>query len=221
MIVAISCYNEAPTIGKVVRDFRRVLPQASIHVFDNNSTDGSADIAGEAGAVVHVVRDQGKGHVVRVVLNTMESDQIIMVDGDDTYVAEDAPRLLEPIERGEADMVIGNRLPQATGGSLQPVRYIGNRLIVWLVNTLFGTNYQDVLSGYRAINRRFAETVPISARGFEVEVEMTLQALKHGLTIVEAPISYRNRPPDSASKLHPIRDGMRIIMKALRVRFLH
>ena len=161
MIVAILCYNEAPTIGKVVHDFQRVLPQASIHVFDNNSTDGSPDIAGEAGATVHFVRDQGKGHVMRVVLKTMEADQLIVVDGDDTHVAEDAPRLLKPIELGEADMVIGNRLQQATGESLQPVRYIGNRLIVWLVNMLFGTDYQDILSGYRAFNRRFAETVPL------------------------------------------------------------
>ena len=213
--VAIPCYNEAVTITKVVRDFRAVLPRASIHVFDNNSTDGSADLAKEAGATVHHVRKRGKGYVMRAILNTIAADAVIVVDGDDTYLAEEAPVLLEPILRGEADMVVGNRLQRASKESLRRLHQIGNRLVVASINRMFGTAYQDVLSGYRAFSRRFVESVPVLTQGFEIETELTLQALGEELDVIEIPISYRRRPAGSHSKLRSFRDGYRIMLTAV------
>lgn len=220
--VAIPCYNEAITIAKVVRDFRAVLPRASIHVFDNNSTDGSAELAKEAGATVHHIRRQGKGYVMRAIFDTIVADAVIVVDGDDTYFAQEAPMLLEPILRGEADMVVGNRLQHATDESLRRVHQVGNRLIVASINRMFGTAYQDILSGYRALSRRFVESVPLLTPGFEIETELTLRALTEEWDILERPISYRSRPVGSESKLRSFRDGYRIMLAAvILLRDLH
>ena len=222
VVVAIPCRNEAMTIAKVVRDFRTVLPQASIHVFDNNSTDGSADLAREAGATVHHVRKRGKGYVMRAIFDTIVADALIVVDGDDTYFVEEAPMLLEPILRGEADMVVGNRLQHATGESLRRLHRIGNRLIVACINRLFGSAYQDMLSGYRAFSRRFVESVPLLTPGFETETELTLRALTEEWNTLEIPISYRSRPVGSESKLRSFRDGYRIMLTAvILLRDLH
>jgi len=214
MAVAIPCYNEAITITKVVSDFRAALPQASIHVFDNNSTDGSADLARESGAIVHRVRKQGKGHVLRAIFDAVVADAVVVVDGDDTYFAEEVSALLEPILQGEADMVVGNRLPQATEKSMRQLHQFGNRLIVSTINRMFGTAYRDILSGYRAFSRRFIESVPLLTQGFEIETELTLQALEKELEVVEIPISYRSRPPGSQSKLRSFYDGYRIMLAA-------
>ena len=212
--VTIPCYNEAVTIGKVVRDFTAILPQATIHVFDNNSEDGSADLARKAGAYVHHVRKRGKGHVMQAIFDSIDTDILVVVDGDDTYYAEDALRLIEPILKGEADMVVGNRLKSATDESMSRLHQFGNRLILKAVNFMFKTNYKDILSGYRAISRRFVKNVPLLTSGFEIETELTLQALEREIEITEIPISYRNRPEGSESKLKSFHDGSRIIMTA-------
>lgn len=212
--VAIPCYNEAITIAKVIGDFRTVLPQASIHVFDNNSSDDSAELAAQAGAQVHRVHRQGKGHVMRAIFDTLVADAVVVVDGDDTYYAEDAPKLLEPVLCADADMVVGNRLPAASDESMLRLHQFGNRLIVGVVNRMFGTTYRDILSGYRVFSCRFLETVPLLTSGFEIETEITLQALEEGLRVVELPIRYRSRPQGSQSKLRSFQDGYRILLTA-------
>lgn len=210
--VAIPCYNEAATIEKVVRDFRKALPQASIYVFDNNSTDGSAELAKSAGAAVYTVRKRGKGMVMRAIFDVIVADAIVVVDGDDTYFAEEAPMLLGPVLRGEADMVIGDRLQKATDKSLIKVRKIGNSLFTKMINFIFGAAYQDVLSGYRVFNRRFVETVPLLTTGFEVEIELNVRAIEEGWQVIEMPVSYRSRPAASSSKLKAFSDGYRIML---------
>lgn len=214
LLVAIPCYNEAVTIVKVIEDFKAVLPDADIHVFDNNSTDGSSELAAKAGANVHRVPQQGKGHVVRAILDKLDSDAVLMVDGDDTYFAEDALQLLVPVLNGEVDMAVGDRLPSADDMSMVRLHQFGNRWIVRLINWMFGTRYKDVLSGYRVFSRRFLESVPVLTSGFEIETELTLQALAEGMSIVEIPVNYRARPDGSESKLHPWRDGYRIMLTA-------
>jgi len=212
--VAIPCYNEALTIAKVIKDFRNILHDAPIHVFDNNSTDKSVEIAEKEGAIVHRVRKQGKGNVMQAIFDTIDADALIVVDADDTYCAEDAPKLLEPILTGEADMVVGNRLPSATDESMRRLHQVGNHLIGWIINRMFKTNYKDILSGYRVFSRRFIETVPLLTPGFETETELTLQSLEKGMEIVEIPISYKSRPEGSESKLRSLYDGRRILMTA-------
>ena len=212
--VAIPCHNEAATIAIVVRDFRKALPQSQVYVFDNASSDGSSGLARQAGAKVHVVASLGKGNVLRTVFDEIKEDLVILVDGDDTYDATEATALLDPLIESEADMVVGNRLGKAIDTNMKRMNQFGNRFIVSYINRLFGTRYQDVLSGYRAFNRRFIESVPVLTTGFEVETEITLQALAEGLRIVEVPISYRSRPADSRSKLRPFADGYRIILTA-------
>lgn len=212
--VAIPCYNEALTITKVIRDFQTVLPNASIHVFDNNSTDNSIELAKNAEATVHHVRKQGKGNVMQAIFDTIVADALIIIDGDDTYSAEESIKLLKPILEEKADMVVGNRLPSASDESMRRLHQIGNRLIVWTINRMFKTNYLDILSGYRIFSRRFVESVPLLTPGFETETELTLQALERGSEIMEVPISYRDRPHGSESKLRSFRDGYRIMMTA-------
>lgn len=220
--VAVPCFNEVVTIAKVVRDFKAVLPEATVHVFDNNSTDGSAAAAAAAGAVVHRVGRQGKGHVMRAILDTIRVDALVVVDGDDTYLAEDAPALLGPILRREADMAVGNRLHQISPGSLRQLHQVGNRLIVGGINLMFRTSCRDILSGYRVFSRRFVDTVPILTPGFETETELTLRALTEELVITEIPISYRSRPAGSESKLRSFHDGYRIMLTAvILLRDLH
>jgi glycosyltransferase involved in cell wall biosynthesis len=214
IVVAIPCFNEAITIEKVIRDFQDELPEAEILVFDNNSSDSSAQIAESAGAVVHKVRKQGKGHVLQGVFDIVAADAIVLVDGDDTYEAGDVHRLLKPVLSGESDMVVGNRLPDASDKNMRVHRHIGNRMIVGAINLMFGTKYQDILSGYRVFSRRFVGTVPLLTPGFETETEMTLQALEEGMVIDELPVSYRSRPADSHSKLNAFRDGYRIMLTA-------
>lgn len=210
--VAIPCYNEAATIAKVVRDFRKALPKAKVYVFDNNSTDGSAALAQRAGALVRRVMLQGKGHTLRAIFDELAEDVVVLVDGDDTYPANEVDALLAPVLADAADMAVGERITSV--GSMKPMHQIGNRLIVSFVNRLFGSNYRDVLSGYRVFNRRFIEAVPVLTGGFEVETEITLQALAEELRVVEIPINYSSRPGNSQSKLRPFADGYRIVLTA-------
>lgn len=214
IVVAVPCYNEAITIAKVIRDFQKELPGAEIVVFDNNSSDNSGQLAQEAGARVVKVRYQGKGYVLQAMFDQIEADALVLVDGDDTYDAAEVHRLLSPVLLGEADMVVGNRLPSATDENMRTHRHIGNRLIVWGINWMFGTQYQDILSGYRVFSRCFIQRVPLLTPGFETETEMTLQALEEGMIIEELPISYRSRPAESFSKLNALRDGYRIVLTA-------
>lgn len=210
--VAIPCHNEAATIAKVVGDFHKALPKATVYVFDNASTDKSAEMATKAGAQIVRVAALGKGNVLRTIFDELAEDVIVLVDGDDTYPAEEVDKLLAPLAAGEADMVVGERT--ASDANMKRMNHFGNRLIVGYINRLFGVKYRDVLSGYRAFNRRFVESVPVLTTGFEVETEITLQALAEGLRVVEIPIHYRSRPEDSHSKLRPFADGYRIILTA-------
>lgn len=214
IVVAVPCYNEAITIAKVIKDFQKELPGAEIVVFDNNSSDGSGQLAQDAGARVVKVCQQGKGHVLQAMFDQIEADALVLVDGDDTYDARDVHGLLAPVLSGEVDMVVGNRLQAATDENMRTHRHIGNRLIVWGINWMFGTQYQDILSGYRVFSRRFIQRVPLLTPGFETETEMTLQALEEGMIIEELPISYRSRPAESFSKLNAFRDGYRIVLTA-------
>jgi glycosyltransferase involved in cell wall biosynthesis len=211
--VAIPCYNEAATIAKVVADFRRELPEAEIIVLDNNSTDGTGEIARAAGASVVRVRRQGKGAVVRHIFRTMESDVCLMADGDDTYPAESARELIFTVASGEADMAVGDRLSGGVyaGCNKRPFHNFGNALVRALVNRCFGSRLNDIMSGYRAFNRRFAQNVPILSDGFEVETEMTVRCLDRNLVVAEIPVAYRDRPAGSVSKLRTFRDGWRVL----------
>ena len=210
--VAIPCYNEEATIVSVIKHFKNVLPSAEIYVFNNNSTDKSEELAVQASAKVVRVRRQGKGYVMRTIFDVVVADILIIVDGDGTYVAEDVVKLIEPVEKGEADMVVGNRLDTASRQSLADLNRLGNKLIVQTINFTFGTQYKDVLSGYRVLSRRFVERVPLLTPKFETETELTLQALEEGLQIVELPVQYRARPDNSPSKLRPFHDGGRIML---------
>lgn len=210
--VLIPCYNESVTIEKVVKDFRRVLPEADIYVYDNNSTDGSAEIAEKAGAIVRYEYKQGKGNVLRSMFRDIEADCYVMVDADDTYPAEDAPGMVQMVLEGRADMVIGDRLNTTYfEENKRPFHDFGNKLVRWLVNNLFDGNLQDIMTGYRAMNRRFVKEYPLLSKGFEVETEMSLFALDGNYLVREVPVEYRDRPAGSESKLNTFSDGFRVL----------
>lgn len=210
--IAIPCFNEAPTIGKVISDFRRAIPEASIIVYDNCSTDDTASIANNAGARVRHVSTKGKGRVIRQALRECDSDILVLVDGDDTYPASEVHKLIAAIKNGDADMAVGDRLSSTYFmENKRPFHNSGNTLICRMVNWIFSSNLHDVLSGYRAFNRRFIQNVVLISNGFEIETEITATALNMEFTIAEIPISYRNRPAGSVSKLSTFSDGWRII----------
>ena len=210
--VAIPCYNEATTIAKVVSDFRKELPDAEILVVDNASNDESGARAAAAGARVVREKRRGKGFVMQTILETVDADVCVIVDGDDTYFAEDVHKLLQPVTSDQADMVVGDRLKEASSVALNDLHRFGNRAILAIINMAFRTDFQDVLSGYRVMNRNFMGSVPLITGGFETETELTLQALEKGMVILEMPIRYRARPEGSVSKLSPFADGYRILI---------
>lgn len=213
--VVVPCHNEAATVGKVVSDFRAALPEALVLVVDNASSDGTAELARGAGArVVHESRP-GKGFALLTGFREARgSDWFVMVDGDDTYPAEGAVRMLDEARRG-ADMVVGTRLAGAAEGAFRAGHSLGNRLFNLLVRLLFGVRTGDLFSGYRVLSRRFLESTPLIARGFEIEAELSLQAAVQRYRTAEVPIRYRARPEESPSKLHTYRDGYRILMAIL------
>lgn len=215
--VVIPCHNEALTIGAVVEGFRRSLPEASIHVFDNSSSDTTADIARAAGAEVHPVPTRGKGEVVRAMFRDVDADVFVMVDGDQTYPPERVRDLIQPIIEGRADMVVATRLQQHNTAGFRPFHALGNRLVLKFINALFDAQFSDVLSGYRAFSRRFVKTMPVLSRGFEIESEITLHALEHRIPVLEIPIAYGARPHGSESKLHTLRDGYRVLVTIVRL----
>ena len=213
--VVVPCHNEAATVGKVVRDFRAALPEALVLVVDNASTDATAELARQAGARVLREPRAGKGFALLAGFREARgADLFVMVDGDDTYPAEDAATLLEAAREG-ADMVVGTRLVDAEQGAFRAGHSFGNQLFNLLVHALFGVRTRDLFSGYRVLSRRFLETTPLIARGFEVEAELSLQAVVQGYRTAEVPIRYRARPEESPSKLHTYRDGYRILMAIL------
>lgn len=211
--VMIPCHNEAIAIGKVVDDFRAQLPEAAIYVFDNCCTDDTAAVAAQHGAIVVKEPRKGKGMVVEKMLERVEADYYVMVDGDDTYPAEAVHDLLGPVMAGDADMTVGARLSQFTAASFRPLHVMGNHLIRWLINHIFGANLTDVLSGYRAFNRSVAQKLPILSYGFEIETELTVNMLYYRLKIIEVNVPYRERSEGSQSKLRTFHDGARVLWK--------
>jgi glycosyltransferase involved in cell wall biosynthesis len=207
----VPCYNEELTIGKVVADIRKQLPGVVIYVFNNNSTDATEEVAVKSGATVLREKRQGKGFVVQGMFSRVEADIYIMVDGDDTYDLAQLPEMVKLVERDEADMVVGNRLKTYDSGSFRPLHGFGNWLVSFLINQLFGARLEDIMSGFRVMNRSFVKHINIAASGFEVETEMSIKALKYRYVIREVDVHYRERPPGSFSKLKTISDGMLVI----------
>ncbi len=212
--VLIPCYNEALTIAHVIDDFRSVMPACVIYVYDNNSSDDTATIAREHGAVVRYESRQGKGNVVRSMFRDIDADYYVMVDGDDTYPAEMAPRLLEPLARGQADMTVGDRLSNGSYGreNTRAFHSFGNDLVRALIRLMYGYSYQDVMSGYRAFTHAFVKTAPILSQDFQVETEISIHAVDKRWRIANVPVIYRERPDGSHSKLSTFSDGASVIL---------
>ncbi len=217
--ILIPCYNEEVTIAKVIADFRRQLPNALIYVYNNNSTDNTLQIAYENGAIVKNEYRQGKGNVVRSMFRDIEADIYVLVDGDDTYPAEKVHELIKPILMETADMVVGDRISNGTYKSQNKRLFhdFGNGIVKKTINKLFKSNLKDVMSGYRAFNKRFVKNVPILSKKFEVETEMTLHALDKGFIIKEIQIEYRNRPNRSISKLNTFTDGYKVLKTIIKM----
>jgi glycosyltransferase involved in cell wall biosynthesis len=211
--VLIPCFNEEITVRKVVGDFQAELPGAAIYVFDNCSTDRTAEIARLCGAKVILEARQGKGYVLESMFDTVKADLYVLVDGDDTYPAGCVHQLLEPVRSGKADMVIGARLAQHSSGSFRPLHLMGNHLVCGLINKIFHSSLTDIMSGYRAFNRKVVQRIPLVSSGFEVETELTIQMLYYRLKMAEVMIPYRARPGGSVSKLRTLPDGLRVLWK--------
>ncbi len=211
--VLIPCYNEELTIGKVVQDFKKHLPGAVIYVYDNNSTDKTAEIARESGAVVRYERKQGKGNVMRSMFRDIDAECYILVDGDDTYPAESAPELVSAVIDKGGDLVIGDRLSSTYFNENKRLFHnSGNVLVKNLINRFFKSNIKDIMTGYRAFSYEFVKTFPVLSQGFEIETEMTIHALDKNFSIISIPIQYRDRPEGSQSKLNTYSDGFKVIM---------
>jgi glycosyltransferase involved in cell wall biosynthesis len=211
--VLIPCYNEELTINKVTTDFKKALPKADIYVYDNNSNDKTYEIALKSGAIVVKEPRRGKGNVVRSMFRDIDADYYVMVDGDDTYPAEFAKKLLEPIIAGEADMTIGDRLSNGTymTENKRAFHNFGNNLVKGLIGKLFKNDINDIMTGYRAFNKFFVKTMPVLSSGFEIETEMSIHALDKKFLLKEIPIDYRDRPEGSSSKLNTYKDGIRVL----------
>ena len=210
--VLIPCYNEEKTVEKVVTDFRRALPEATIYVYDNNSTDRTAELAEKAGAVVRYEKRQGKGNVIRTMFKEIDADCYLMIDGDDTYPAEHASAMCDLVIDGHVDMVIGDRLSSTYfTENKRPFHNFGNRLVRGLINKLFKGNVKDIMTGYRAFSYEFVKTFPVLSKGFEIETEMTIHALDKNMLLQEVPVTYRDRPQGSESKLNTYSDGIKVL----------
>lgn len=216
--VLIPCYNESKTIAKVVKDYKEALPEADIYVYDNNSVDETDKIAKEAGAIVRYERRQGKGNVIRSMFHQIDADCYLMIDGDDTYPAENARQMCAEVLSGEADMVIGDRLSSTYfEENKRPFHNIGNVTVRYLINKLFHSNVRDIMTGYRAFSRDFVKMFPVLLKGFEIETEMTIHALDKNMLLKEIPVTYRDRPAGSVSKLNTYSDGMKVIFTIFRL----
>lgn len=210
--VLVPCYNEAQTIEKVVSDFKSVLPDATIYVYDNNSTDSTAVIAERAGAVVRHEYRQGKGNVIRSMFRQVDAECYLMVDGDDTYPADNAREMCDLVLDKHVDMVVGDRLSSTYFSENKRLFHnSGNRLVRSLINTIFNSDIKDIMTGYRAFSRDFVKFFPVLSQGFEIETEMTIHALDKNFLIEEIPVGYRDRQEGSVSKLNTVSDGVKVI----------
>lgn len=210
--VLIPCYNEAQTIEKVIKDYKQVLPDATIYVYDNNSRDETASIAQKAGAVVRHEYRQGKGNVIRTMFREIDADCYLMIDGDDTYPAENAKEMCELVLSGQADMVIGDRLSSTYfTENKRPFHNFGNRIVRFSINKLFHNEIKDIMTGYRAFSYEFVKGFPVLSKGFEIETEMTIHAVDKNFKLVEIPVNYRDRPAGSVSKLNTYKDGFKVL----------
>lgn len=216
--VLIPCYNEARTVAKVVADYHAALPQATVYVYDNNSTDGTADLAAAAGAVVRKERQQGKGNVLRRMFREIDAECYLLVDGDDTYPAEAAPEMVRAVRERGADMVVGDRLSSTYfTQNKRPFHNFGNSLVRFCINRLFGSQIKDIMTGYRAFSFQFVKTYPVLARGFEIETEMSIHAVERNMRIENIVIEYRDRPAGSESKLNTYSDGLKVLRTIVRL----
>lgn len=212
--VLIPCFDEEATVAKVVSDFRSALPGATVYVYDNRSNDRTVEVARAAGAIVRSEEQRGKGHVVRRMFSDIDADIYVLVDGDDTYDASAAPKLVETLIDGQLDMVTGMRTTNVQK-AYRPGHRFGNRLLTGLVATVFGRRTTDMLSGYRVLSRRFVKSFPALSRGFETETELTVHALELSMPVAEVETVYSERPEGSESKLNTIADGVRILRMIL------
>ena len=214
--VLVPCYNESKTVKKVVEDFRRVLPEAVVYVYDNNSTDGTAELAAAAGAVVRHEYQQGKGNVIRRMFREIDAEVYIMVDGDDTYPAEAAPEMVRKVVEEQADMVVGDRLSSTYyTENKRPFHNFGNSFVKNCINRFFDANIQDIMTGYRAFSYQFVKTFPVLSRGFEIETEMSIHAADKHMQVDHVVIEYRDRPEGSVSKLNTFSDGLKVLSRIL------
>lgn len=216
--VLIPCYNEEKTIGKVVRDAKAALPEATIYVYNNNSKDRTAEIAAEAGAVVRNEYMQGKGNVIRRMFREIDALVYVMVDGDDTYPMESAPEMVDLVLNHNSDMVVGDRLSSTYyQENKRPFHNFGNNLVRGSINKLFGCNIRDIMTGFRAFSYEFVKTFPVLSKGFEIETEMTIHAVYNNMQIDNVVIDYRDRPEGSVSKLNTYADGFKVLKTIARL----
>ena len=216
--VLVPCYNGGKTIEKVVTDFKRVLPEAVIYVYDNNSTDGTAEIAAKAGAVVRHEYYQGKGNVIRRMFQEVDAECYLMVDGDDTYPAESAREMADKVLERNVDMVVGDRLSSTYfEENKRPFHNFGNSIVRWGINTFFKNDIKDIMTGYRAFSYRFVKTFPVLSKGFEIETEMSIHAIDKNMFVENVVIDYRDRPEGSVSKLNTYSDGIKVIGTIVRL----
>lgn len=217
--ILIPCYNEALTIRKVINDFQRVLPEASIYVYDNNSTDNTYDIALNEGAIVKKEPRQGKGNVIRQMFFDIDADFYLMVDGDNTYPSENANDILKALREDKADMVIGDRLSNGTyfNENKRAFHDFGNNLVKNSINYLYRANIKDVMTGYRGFNRIFVKSFPVMSNGFQIETELTIHALDKRFKLLEVMIDYRDRPEGSESKLDTVSDGIKVLLTIMKM----
>lgn len=210
--VLIPCYNESLTIEKVVSDYKEALPEATIYVYDNNSSDHTDELARKAGAKVVYEYRQGKGNIIRSMFRDIDAECYLMIDGDDTYPAENAREMVDLVLNKGVDMVIGDRLSSTYfTENKRPFHNMGNRIVRSLINHLFHSNVKDIMTGYRAFSRLFVKSFPVLSKGFEIETEMTIHALDKNFLLEEIPVTYRDRPEGSESKLNTVSDGMKVL----------
>lgn len=216
--VLIPCYNEERTIEKVVSDFRRVLPDAVVYVYDNNSSDRTAELATRAGAVVRQEHQQGKGNVIRRMFREVDAQCYLLVDGDDTYPAESAPEMVSCVLEEKTDMVIGDRLSSTYfTENKRPFHNAGNTIVRSAINRLFHSNILDIMTGYRAFSYLFVKTYPVLVHGFEIETDMTVHAIYRNMQIKNVVVTYRDRPEGSESKLNTVQDGIKVLLTIARM----
>lgn len=216
--VLIPCYNESKTIEKVVKDFKAALPEAVIYVYDNNSTDGTDEIARKAGAIVRYEYQQGKGNVIRRMFREIDAKCYIMTDGDDTYPADEARKLCEPVLKRNADMVVGDRLSSSYfEENKRPFHNFGNSIVRASINRMFKSNIRDIMTGYRAFSYLFVKSFPVLSKGFEIETEMSIHAIDKNMQVENVIIQYRDRPEGSESKLNTFSDGFKVIMTIIKL----